>query len=159
MVDSSRLEIVVLHAPLDPQDRAIVPETQVRRRWLLEMKQEQVVLSAREIMQFVANPVEKVDRVTQLVKLLLAQEARVPQILEPAHRVTDPANPEGRMHVPKTPRPLLDVRLLHVHRVAVLRVARSPLLELGLDIGRSPLPLVAPAKDGLHLIEEALVPG
>src|SRR3989304_594002 len=77
MVDGSRLEIVVLHAPLDPQDRAIVPETQVRRRRLLEMKQEQVVLPAREIMQFVANPVDKIERLTPPLKLPLAQEVPV----------------------------------------------------------------------------------
>jgi hypothetical protein len=121
------------------------------------MKEEVIVLPAREIVQLVANPKEKIDRLAQALQFLLGEEARVPQILEAPHRVMNSSNPERGMHVPKTSGPLLDVRFLQIHRAAILRVSCRPLLELCLDVGLSTSSPEAPLQQCFHFIVDGLV--
>jgi hypothetical protein len=51
----------MLHTPLHSPGHPIVPEIQMGRSRLLQVKQQEVVLPAREIVQFIPYPVDEID--------------------------------------------------------------------------------------------------
>jgi len=156
-VNVPHVRIKVAHEFLNAQTRRTFGVTQRMRHGGLDVLSQNVERTADLVMQFRPHAQQKTVGGFELFAFRLGHEFARLQVLEGAGAVFEERHPEQVLKIAQAPATVLDVRLLHARRVAILVAPR----RLVLDAGRDILVLVAGDAFGndqlLKFVEQRLV--